>query len=93
MTYIDDAINAVAEELPGLPDRLTDLYALLCLTRGVNTTLRDVHDAWAIWRHQARPDHPAIVPFDELTPDVQELDRKYADGIIRATYKTLGFQP
>ena len=39
----------------------------------MNTTLRDVHDAWAIWRHQARPDHPAIVPFDELTPDVQEL--------------------
>lgn len=82
-TYIGDAIAAIEVELPGLGDELTRLYALLALVRGVNTDLRDVHDAWAVWRDRTQPGHRSIVPFDQLAPEVQELDRKYRDGIRR----------
>lgn len=44
-------------------------------------TERDVHDAWAVWRAPTRPDHPALAPFDHLTPDVQALDAPYAEAI------------
>ena len=49
--------------------------------KGTETTLENVHDAWSTWRDATRPDHPSLVPFAELAPDVQELDRKYADAI------------
>ena len=83
MTYIDDARAAVDAELPGLDPELLDLYTLLALI-GVNVTMRDVHDAWAIWQARTDPAHRSIIPFAELASDVQELDRKYTDGIRRA---------
>jgi hypothetical protein len=84
MTYIDDARAAVDAELPGLDPQLLDLYTLLALTHGVSVDLRDVHDAWAVWRAGTNPAHRSIVPFGQLTAEVQGLDRKYADGIRRA---------
>jgi hypothetical protein len=81
MTYIQAALTRLNRTCPGLDPELAQLYALLALTRGTRTTLRDVHDAWAIWRTTTRPDHPSIVPFDQLTPQVQELDRKYMTAI------------
>lgn len=81
MNYIQPVIDALNEELPGLPPELVDLYALLATTLGVSTTLEDVHDAWAIWKNRIKPDHKSLIPFDQLTREVQELDRKYMDGI------------
>jgi hypothetical protein len=48
------------------------LYALLAKTKGTATTREDVHDAWAI-AEQYDGDclHRSIVPFDELSPEVQ----------------------
>jgi hypothetical protein len=83
MTYIQDALEVLNGTCPGLDPELAQLYALLALTRGTRTSLQDVHDAWAVWRCGTRPDHPSLVPFDQLTPEVQELDRPYMDAIHR----------
>lgn len=82
MSYVDDVRDSLAARLPGLEPSLLDLYALLALAKGVNTSLEDVHDAWAVWRSRSRPDHKSLLPFDQLTEEVQELDRKYADAIV-----------
>jgi hypothetical protein len=93
MTYIEDARNALLavypDEVESAEDaRLIDLYTLLVLVRGEETTLEDVHEAWAVWRSRTRPDHPSIVPFEELEKDVQEMDRPYVEA-IRAAAKQL----
>ncbi len=85
--YAQQALDAVAAELPGLDPELLRLYALLAVVQGPVTSLEDVHDAWALWRAETRPDHPAAIPFADLSVEVQELDRKYAEGIIRAAAK------
>jgi hypothetical protein len=74
-----------------LSSDLAGLYALLALTKGVETTLEDVHDAWAVWTAtvRGRPDHRSLVPFDELDRETQEMDRIYMDGIHRAARAVL----
>lgn len=54
------------------------IYALLGRAKGEQVTARDVHDAWAAWALQAKPDHPAIVPFEKLSPETQAKDEPYA---------------
>lgn len=88
MTYAARAVDAVAGSLPGLDEDLCRLYAQLALVKGEETTMEDVHDAWALWRLRTRPDHPSIVPFADLSPEVQELDRPYAEA-IRAVARSL----
>lgn len=85
MNYIQEMLDELSETLPGLPDELLDLYALLVAVKGDKVTLKDVHEAWAIWKNRILPDHRSLIPFDELTPEVQELDRKYADGIAKVS--------
>lgn len=82
MTYIQQVVKDLGRELPGLAPELLDLYSLLVLVKGDDTTLEDVHDARAIWTNRIRPAHHSIIPFEDLTTEVQELDRKYADAII-----------
>lgn len=74
---IDDEITK--EQLP-----LFYNYALLMRAKGVDTQLEDVHDAWAAWASAARPDHPALVPFEELTPEIQALDQPFLEAIREA---------
>ena len=81
MNYIDDIIARLAAILDDCPPELLRFYALLVLIQGHCTSLEDVHDAWACWRVATKPDHPALVLFADLPPDVQELDRKYMDAI------------
>jgi len=81
MSYIEKIMSRIADLTDGLDETLLGLYALLALTKGEDTSLEDVHDAWAAWRVQTRPDHPSLIPFDQLTPEVQELDRPYMDAI------------
>lgn len=83
-SYIARAEQALNEELPISDPVLRGLYTLLVLTTGVNTTLEDVHDAWAIWRHGVKPDSWSLVPFDDLTSKRQEKDRPYRRAIRRA---------
>jgi hypothetical protein len=64
--------------------RLARIYAVLCLAKGIAVTKRDVHDAWAAWRVETCPDHGALVPFEQLSGDVQALDGPYRDAIRAA---------
>lgn len=75
-----DRLHASVE----LESDLADLYALLALTKGTTTTLQDVHDAWSLWRNTTNPGHRSLVPFNELTDEVQEMDREYMDAIHKA---------
>ena len=70
----------VERDLTVAPE-LTNLYLLLVLTHGRETTERHVHDAWAIWQDQRDPYHRSLVPFDQLHPNVQALDQPFRDAI------------
>ncbi len=57
-------------------------YAVLVLAKGTVTTSEDVHDAWSAWaaiRHDGK--HRSLVPFEELTPEIQAYDDLYRDAI------------
>ena len=82
--YVQAVLDRLNEACPVLESDLARLYALLAMTKGADTTLRDVHDAWALARSVTRPDHPCLVPFDELTVEQQELDREYMVAIHKA---------
>ena len=81
MTYIDAARNALTAQLPGQDPYLLDLYLLLALVKGPAVTRADVHEAWAIRRSRTDPNHPHLVPFADLPPEVQDLDQAFADAI------------
>lgn len=85
MTYIEKARELLVKELAGSmgDGPLMDLYLLLVLTRGEETTLEDVHDAWAIRKSRVRADHKYIVPFEELAIEVQNLDAAFLDAIVK----------
>lgn len=63
------------------PSRLLDLYALLVVTKGEQTTLEDIHDAWALHTSRINPEHRYLVPFNELPEDVAEYDRPYLEAV------------
>lgn len=56
-------------------------YALLCLAKGEETTSKDVHDAWSLWATLTHGQHKSLIPFAELTPEVQAYDDLYRDAI------------
>lgn len=79
--YIQQVKDALSEFHPSLAPELLDAYALLVLVRGEDVTLKDVHDAWSVWKNNIRPDHRSLIPFEELSPEVQAMDEKYANSI------------
>lgn len=87
-TYVQRVMAALNEASPDLDPDLARLYALLVFVRGGDTTLEDVHDAWALWRNETKPDHKSIVPFGQLTHEVRELDRPYVDAILATVRAT-----
>lgn len=80
MTYIQEVEKELSKHIR-VGKNLLSLYSLLVMSLGEQTTLADVHDAWAIDKNKSMPDHRSIIPFDELTPEVQELDRNYVNAI------------
>lgn len=90
--YIDRIAAAIHQEangkeldLTGEYARLYRIYAVLALSLNTTTDLRDVHDAWSAWASHDRPNHQSLLPFEQLTEEVQELDRKYRDAIVRVS--------
>jgi hypothetical protein len=83
VNYLDSLAVDIGLLAPSCPPELLRLYAVLALVKGTGTTLEDVHHAWSAWRAATKPDHPALVPFGDLSPEVQELDRPYAEAIRR----------
>ncbi len=59
------------------------LYVLLVLVKGRSTTNEDVHEAWAVWKTRFNPHHKSLIPFEELTEEVQNYDIPYRDAILR----------
>lgn len=84
MTYIHTARQALTTHVPATNSKQFDLYLLLTLVKGAHVTLQNVHDAWAIAEHHTNPNHPSLVPFNQLTPDLQTLDQPYANAITAA---------
>ena len=65
-------------------DRLDDLfnsYAVLALAKGGQVTNRDVHNAWSAWATKYEPDNISLVPFGELSREIQEVDTLFAKAI------------
>lgn len=81
MNYVQKVKGKLAEKIDVEPE-LLDLYVLLVLVKGAKTTLEDVHDAWSVWRCSTKPEHPSLIPFEDLSQEIQELDREYADAIV-----------
>jgi hypothetical protein len=84
MNYIQETEKILDAELPDCDPNLRRLYLLLVMTTGANTTLEDVHNAWAIWCTTNNPEHHSAIPFNRLSPHVQNLDGPYAAAIRRA---------
>lgn len=94
-TYIDKVTDMVAGRTGIKNSDLVRLYALLVLIKGKDITLKDVHDAWAMnmnFRAQSEwcygHEHKCIVPFEELSEEIQNKDRKYADILIAIASET-----
>ena len=79
--YVTRAIDRLRELLPDCEFDLLRFYGLLVLTKGTQTTLGDVHDAWACWRAVTKPDHKLLVPDGELSFSDAEKDLEYVLGI------------
>ena len=58
-------------------------YTLLAIVKGEETTSKDVHDAWSMATFPFDPTHRSLVPFEELTEEVQAYDDVYRDAIVR----------
>ncbi len=51
--------------------------------KGIDVTASDVHDAWAAWALEAKPDHSAIHPFEHLDLRTQLKDEPYVAALRR----------
>jgi hypothetical protein len=94
MNYIDEVQTELAKHIK-VGKGLMDYYSLLVLLLGEETTLADVHDAWAVninrtWKKDNPDlgDHRSVIPFNDLSPEVQAKDQKFVDA-IHATTKAL----
>jgi len=87
VTYLREIAAEIQEEVGrvALPDLdttvLFDLYALLALTLGADTTPRDVHHAWVAWMLSRGETHESMVPFEALPPAVRAEDVPFARAI------------
>jgi len=92
MNYIENIKIALAKELDWDISQvneytpLLDLYVLLVFTVGKNCTLEHIHDAWSVWCNNRDKDHRSLKPFEQLALDVQELDRKYRDAVVKVAH-------
>lgn len=87
MNYIDAIANAIRQALPAdtiVPGDSNDLfriYAVLALVRGEHVRIEDVHNAWAAWMSGIDPKHTSLIPFAELSTDIQAEDEPYVLAI------------
>lgn len=95
-SYIDAMADEIRRNMPPeqLPedgedlDRLFRLYALLAFSKGEAVSARDVHDAWVVWMLDRGEKHESIVPFEDLTKDVQREDSPFVAAIRAAARRT-----
>lgn len=97
MSYLRTIASLIAQEVgEPRPDssrsQLFLLYAVLALVRGEDADRRDVHEAWVAWMELLGEDNPSMVPFDDLSPDVQAEDEPFVRAIrtVARSHTTLG---
>ncbi len=88
MNYIDEAKAELLKHVK-IGKGLQNVYALLVLVKGEETTLKDVHDAWAVnmnltWDREQYGEHFSLIPFDQLKKETQDKDQKFVDAIHAA---------
>jgi hypothetical protein len=90
-TYLDEDADLIRSllsaeaEPPADSQGLFLLYAVLMRAKGEQTSLSDVHDAWAAWQLQKDPFHACLVPFTELDEQTRPLDVPYLHAIHAAS--------
>jgi len=85
MNYIDEVKEELAKHIT-VGKGLMNVYALLVLVKGEETTLEDVHDAWSVninqtWNFAQNGNHRSLIAFNELAKEIQEKDRAYVEAI------------
>ncbi|WP_278592621.1 RipA family octameric membrane protein [Marinobacter salarius] len=60
------------------------LYATLLRVKGTSITNSDIHDAWAAWMAERDVTHISLIPYNELSEEVQEEDRVFATAVRKA---------
>jgi hypothetical protein len=87
--YLNEYGDRIRREVPAelLPADDVEVlfrgYAVLLLAKGIQTSLADVHNVWALWMAGLNPDHPSLVPFDELSAATAHQDQPFVDAIHR----------
>lgn len=82
--YIADNRTLLEASLPGHPEDLLDLYVLIAVCRGTDTTLEDVHDGWSVHTNKECPDHDNLVPYSMLESGSEEHYYPALDAIHAA---------
>ena len=65
--------------------RLFLLYAVLALVCGQGVERRDVHHAWVAWKILQGEEHSSMVPFEDLSADIQAEDEPFVAAIRRVS--------
>lgn len=89
MNYVDEVKAELGKHI-NVGKGLMNYYSLLVLLLGENTTLADVHDAWAVnindsWNKAEYGEHFSMVPFDQLKPETAAKDQRFVDAIHKTT--------
>lgn len=85
LNYFDAVSAKLREHLPDVDIRFIRVYTLLILVKGEDTTMEDVHDAWSFVTTPQNPNHKSLIPFNNLTEEIQEYDRKYMEIIHKVS--------
>lgn len=85
MNYVDEVKTELAKHI-NVGKGLMNYYSLLVLLLGEETTLADVHDAWAVnindyWDKETNGEHFSMVPFNDLKPETAAKDQRFVDAI------------
>lgn len=81
---LDKARRLITAQNKDIKGSLLELYALLVLTTRSETTLANIHDAWAVATAETNPKHKSLVPFSELSDEDKEKDQLYLDIVLTA---------
>lgn len=97
--YLREIANVIRSHVPSgkIPDGDSDtlflLYAVLLRVKGVTVSRSDVHDAWSTWMMRQDEEHASLVPYEQLTDDVQVEDEIFAEAIRKASVDLQGVEP
>lgn len=94
MNYLLEIANRIRAAVPRslVPENAEELfllYAVLARSRRIETSAEDVHDAWTAWMLIRGEEHPSMVSFRDLPPEVQAEDEPFAAAIRKIASRHL----